>query len=235
MMGWALSCRLCSKPRFPYRGCRNHHEPLPRCGGSSVLWEKGTERFGRCLEGAGVAPPGELRASLGSALPCRARRGRLLLLLRLCRHFPAGALHPSLPAGGSTRSGAAGPGRALRLGQPAMASLAAQDSYLQGLARRAGVQHSPESRKRKFGTANGRLRFWFVGVWAWQPCPHGVLDPRLCRVIKNKNQSAETRSCRTRCTHCTGSPGNQWFPFTEWWIWRAGILWKCASMLGLFK
>ncbi|NWV61378.1 SURF6 protein, partial [Malurus elegans] len=33
-----------------------------------------------------------------------------------------------------------------------MASLAAQDSYLQGLARRAGVQHAPESRKRKFGT-----------------------------------------------------------------------------------
>ncbi|NXT63524.1 SURF6 protein, partial [Chaetops frenatus] len=33
-----------------------------------------------------------------------------------------------------------------------MASLAAQDSYLQALARRAGVQHAPESRKRKFGT-----------------------------------------------------------------------------------
>ncbi|NXF09688.1 SURF6 protein, partial [Smithornis capensis] len=32
-----------------------------------------------------------------------------------------------------------------------MASLAAQDSYLQGLARRVSAQHAPESRKRKFG------------------------------------------------------------------------------------
>ncbi|NWR33813.1 SURF6 protein, partial [Tachuris rubrigastra] len=32
-----------------------------------------------------------------------------------------------------------------------MASLAAQDSYLQGLARRVSAQHPPESRKRKFG------------------------------------------------------------------------------------
>ncbi|NWR45421.1 SURF6 protein, partial [Regulus satrapa] len=39
-----------------------------------------------------------------------------------------------------------------------MANLAAQDSYLQALARRAGVQHAPESRKRKLGTGKGTLR-----------------------------------------------------------------------------
>ncbi|XP_033374299.1 surfeit locus protein 6 [Parus major] len=37
-----------------------------------------------------------------------------------------------------------------------MASLAEQDSYLQGLARRAGVQHAPESRKRKFVSKPGQ-------------------------------------------------------------------------------
>lgn len=39
-----------------------------------------------------------------------------------------------------------------------MASLAAQDRYLQGLARRAGVRHSPERpqpRKRKPGEGRG--------------------------------------------------------------------------------
>ncbi|NXS92983.1 SURF6 protein, partial [Jacana jacana] len=37
-----------------------------------------------------------------------------------------------------------------------MASLAAQDSYLQALAREVGVQHSPESRKRKFVSKPGQ-------------------------------------------------------------------------------
>ncbi|NWX67983.1 SURF6 protein, partial [Alca torda] len=37
-----------------------------------------------------------------------------------------------------------------------MASLAAQDSYLQALARKVGVQHSPEPRKRKFVSKPGR-------------------------------------------------------------------------------
>ncbi|NWT86528.1 SURF6 protein, partial [Lanius ludovicianus] len=37
-----------------------------------------------------------------------------------------------------------------------MASLAAQDSYLQGLARRVGVQQAPESRKRKFVSKPGQ-------------------------------------------------------------------------------
>lgn len=127
---------------------------------------KAAKGLGGAWKERGSHPQESSEHPLAPLCPCRARRGRLLLLLRLCRHFPAGALHPSLPAGGSTRSRAAGPARALRLGQPAMASLAAQDSYLQGLARRAGVQHSPESRKRKFGTANGTLRFWFVGGWA---------------------------------------------------------------------
>ncbi|NXI71257.1 SURF6 protein, partial [Anseranas semipalmata] len=38
-----------------------------------------------------------------------------------------------------------------------MASLAAQDSYLQGLARKVCVQHAPESRKRKFVSKPGQL------------------------------------------------------------------------------
>ncbi|NWW88753.1 SURF6 protein, partial [Rhynochetos jubatus] len=37
-----------------------------------------------------------------------------------------------------------------------MASLAAQDSYLQGLARKVCVQHAPESRKRKFASKPGQ-------------------------------------------------------------------------------
>ncbi|XP_075572694.1 surfeit locus protein 6 [Pelecanus crispus] len=37
-----------------------------------------------------------------------------------------------------------------------MASLAAQDSYLQGLARKVCVQHAPESRKRKFVSKPGQ-------------------------------------------------------------------------------
>ncbi|NWR63549.1 SURF6 protein, partial [Bucorvus abyssinicus] len=37
-----------------------------------------------------------------------------------------------------------------------MASLAAQDSYLQGLARKVCAQHAPESRKRKFASKPGQ-------------------------------------------------------------------------------
>lgn len=36
-------------------------------------------------------------------------------------------------------------------GPPGMASLVAQDSYLQALARKVCVERSPEPRKRKFG------------------------------------------------------------------------------------
>lgn len=45
----------------------------------------------------------------------------------------------------------------------AMSSLAAQDAYLQGLARKVCAQNAPESRKRKFGKAATRC---CVGTWA---------------------------------------------------------------------
>lgn len=48
-----------------------------------------------------------------------------------------------------------------------MSSLAAQDAYLQGLARKVCAQNAPESRKRKFGKAATPVPpGCCVGTWA---------------------------------------------------------------------
>lgn len=86
-------------------------------------------------------------------------------------------------------------GRPLRVA--AMSSLAAQDAYLQGLARKVCAQNAPESRKRKFGKAatllcgNVGLRrvclrrvmvcggvCWFVVVLS-KTCDTGFLHSKL--------------------------------------------------------
>ncbi|NXJ87940.1 SURF6 protein, partial [Corythaixoides concolor] len=66
-----------------------------------------------------------------------------------------------------------------------MASLAAQDSYLQGLASRVCVQHAPESRKRKFVSKPGQ--------------PEGAgrqLKKKKRRKLKKQAEKANTPSVR---------------------------------------
>lgn len=160
--------------------------------------------------------------------------------------LPGRWLHPSLPAGDSTRRGRRSPRcpgeGTVPLGSgpgAAMASLAAQDSYLQGLARRAGVQHAAESRKRKFGIGTVTLRFYPLrpvcgGLGATAVPPRGAW-PGVGPFCNKKPICFNTELPKALCTlywepwksmvsiRCGGGCG------------RAGILRKCAKMFGLFK
>lgn len=78
-----------------------------------------------------------------------------------------------------------------------MANLAAQDSYLQGLARKVCLQGAPESRKRKFGNGAVTLRLLSLPAPSWESglvtglpprgaWPRGVVVCRFLRKKKNK-------------------------------------------------
>lgn len=136
-------------------------------------------------------PSASRLAGSPAAIPAAALGAGSCRLALRCRRFRRGAPTP-LPGGGPHEGDAAvlpvrWGGSGATAGQPglrglsalsrghrgaSMASLAAQDSYLQGLARRVCAQHGPEPRKRKFG--NGTIvsrpvspRGRFGGVRAW--------------------------------------------------------------------
>lgn len=126
-----------------------------------------------------------------------------------------------------------------------MANLAAQDSYLQGLARKVCLQGAPESRKRKFGNGAVTLRLLSLLAPSWESGLVTGLPPRggLARgsggvpgFKEKKTQqtiSVETRGSRALYARCTVSPGNRWFPLAFIHVvigyGRTGILLKCAS------
>lgn len=127
-----------------------------------------------------------------------------------------------------------------------MANLAAQDSYLQGLARKVCLQGAPESRKRKFGNGAVTLRLLSLPAPSWESglvtglpprgaWPRGVVVCRFLRKKKKKTQtiSVETRGSRARCARCALSPRHRWSPLAFIHVvigcGRSGILLKCAS------